>query len=93
MLAEVQGQVEIDTHYFFTQTIIFESVTTTQLQVDGTVVVNDIDLTDSEWVPIGSSPPREFNGAFDGSYHVISNPCTTFPDGLECSGRPLFGRR
>ncbi|MBL7186514.1 MAG: hypothetical protein ISS70_09320 [Phycisphaerae bacterium] len=51
------------------------------------VLINDIDLAGSEWYPIGI-----FNGVFDGNDRVISNPCTTFPDGLECSGRPLFAR-
>ena len=51
------------------------------------VLNNDIDLAGSEWHSIGV-----FNGVFDGDGRVVSNPCTTFPDGLECSGRPLFFR-
>lgn len=37
------------------------------------VLVNDIDLEDSEWEPIGINTNAPFTGTFDGNGHVISN--------------------
>ncbi|MHC4567738.1 MAG: GLUG motif-containing protein [Planctomycetota bacterium] len=54
------------------------------------VLVNDIDLSGSEWRPIGARRPDEFDGVFDGNNHVVFNPSTTSPDGLERSGSSLF---
>ncbi|MDR2360228.1 MAG: hypothetical protein LBD85_02970, partial [Oscillospiraceae bacterium] len=48
----------------------------------------DIDLSGTDWVPIGSSSSRAFTGVFDGQGHKISN-LTITGDDYEYNG--LFG--
>ena len=41
------------------------------------VLINDIDLENKEWTPIGKTSGKSFQGIFDGGWHTISNMMIT----------------
>ena len=51
-------------------------------------VMNDIDLEDEEWIPLGVSAEEAFTGTFNGNGYTISN---LFIGNLELSSAGLFG--
>ena len=77
-LAWVAEQVNSKTEYFEGKTIL---------------LMNDIDLSGSDWTPIGNVtdyPTVTFKGTFDGNYHIISN-LTASDDAAGYAAAGLFG--